>query len=535
MNKLSLVCFIAVLWTVVGCKSTTEQRYEIPSPPDLVLRNQEGTELVQPRAFNVPIIDNLNASGPKAELLENPDRGLRGEVYITLGSGKAYPSSSNDAFEYLEQELALFASDQIQIVQCYVYLSEFTKQDLSAQALDQLTAYFERLQKQNVRVLLRFAYDYSSSVKSAASTKQTLRHLDQIGAWIQEQPELFHSTVYAVQMGLVGLWGEGHGSSRKLDKEQIFSKLMEIIPPEVHVQIRLPEFFAYIPEEERSRVGVHDDFLVGIDHEWGMLAFTHPQYRELLNQNNYVLSDGEMPWGRDTTVPNIDQELLLKQVVDYSLSTLSAKHNYKEDGNSYFLEQAKQYFLDEIFLQEQGYPYNPFMIQAEAGKDTKVISLFDYLQYHLGYNLVVSNFSPLVASVDSATGSVNSTDSTDPVELTVKSTDSATLLAGDSITEEDSKRGEGAGTAQLLLTNFGLAAPHEFILELRVNGQLIPQPEYSPLCLIQFGQIWVNFPYAQGDFVTLRLVHRRDPSLTIRLANNLLYLSETGEHIIAGN
>ncbi len=459
--------FSPFIWSLfvlffAGCSSSSSSsnnRYAIPS----------ATERVREKA--VPFIDNLQASSVDTRLLQNPDRGFRGETYITLGSGVAYPSGSNDAFEELNKEIAMYKDEGANIIQAYVYLSEFYNKEISQEAFDQLTQFFQIATDNNTRFLLRFAYDYSTSNKTGARTDQILSHLDQIDQWIQNNSDLFHKTVYATQLGIIGLWGEGHGESRRIDKAKVLPKFFEVIPEDIFIQVRLPDFLEYIPHDQFYRVSFHDDFLVGVDHDWGMIPRDHEQFGDLLAMNTQAVSDGEMPWGRDKTISPMDPLLIFDQIVYYSLTSLSIKHNYREEDGGihpYVLERAKSIPLSESYLQENSVPYNPMMLQDGN------IDLFTYLQYHLGYNLVAGNFE------------------------------------------------ENDGTGSFRVYNFGLAAPHEFVPELRVNGEVIPQ-QYESGELMSQSSTQFTFPYTEGDKVTLSFTHRRVPELSIRLANSLPY------------
>ncbi|MEG1846783.1 MAG: hypothetical protein RR239_07755, partial [Oscillospiraceae bacterium] len=62
------------------------------------------------KEFQYDICDNLKICGMNEDLLKNPDRGFRGEVYITLGSLSSYGGMGN-AYERLNSELELYKSD----------------------------------------------------------------------------------------------------------------------------------------------------------------------------------------------------------------------------------------------------------------------------------------------------------------------------------------------------------------------------------------------------------------------------------------
>ncbi len=352
-------------------------------------------------------------------------------------------------------------------MQCYIYLFKYRDKDLDETAINQLKSYFEYLKEKNLRILLRFAYEYTADINTDAKDKQILRHLDQIGQFINENKQLFNDVVYAVQLGLIGLWGEGHGEHFNHNKRKLANKLCEIIPEEIYIMARTPEILSQVPEKYEHRFSVHDDFLVGINHEWGMMNWNDPQYKDLLNKNQYAISDGEMPWGRDKTVSFIDSLNLVKQVIGYGLTTLSITHNYKEDeGITYHLEKWKNEFLTKEILEENNLPYLPTMLENNQ------ISIYKYLQYHLGYNLGVSNLLQY-----------------------------------------------GTKTS-FMINNFGMAAPFEFKLQVIADGQEV---EVEQTLLNRFGQQIVTINNNVKE-IKIRLIHQRSGA-TIKLTNNLPYIN----------
>lgn len=434
----------------------TDNRYEIKAYPDTPVRYDF--------AF-----DGSIPSLCSEELLKNPDRGFRGELYFTLGDNvRAYPGNGENPYDRLDRETKLFANDNVGIYQLYIYLFDYYNRPLDKKAFGQLTEYLTELKNRGLRVLLRFAYEYDSAVKKGPKTEQILSHLNQLKGWFSENSKLVNDTVYAMQLGLIGLWGEGHGSRYRHDSAVLLNALFDIIPDSMTLMVRTPALMRGCACKNEHKLSLHDDFLVGIEHEWGIIPFSHPDYGKLLNKCKHSITDGEMPWGRDTTVPNIDHILLIKQCVGYGLRTLSAEHNYKEEGNTYHLERWKNVYLTENELRENGFPYLP-----AALVDSK-ISVYDYLGYHLGYLLTADNLKIV------------------------------------------------SGTAQLDIINCGMSAPLEFKAEMRSNGSVIPI-DIDMTDLRQFSKVHIEVPYDGGE-LAVRFYHERANRLTIRLANDIPYI-----------
>ena len=115
-------------------------------------------------------------------------------------------------------------------MQVYVYLTEYSNTDLPASALSELKAYFEEISRRGVKMLLRFAYEYTSEQKSGPRTRDIVRHCKQLKTFFEENAELIDNTVYAMQLGMIGLWGEGHGNVHYLNKRKVIAAVADMVP-----------------------------------------------------------------------------------------------------------------------------------------------------------------------------------------------------------------------------------------------------------------------------------------------------------------
>lgn len=398
---------------------------------------------------------------------QNPDRGFRGELYITLGSGRQYPEDKGTAIEHFEKSINNYKEEKVKNYQLYVYLNEFYNKPISKEAFNQLKEYFEMMEKLGLRILLRFAYEYTRSVRKGPKTEQIKNHCKQIKQWISDNEKLFNQTVYAMQVGMIGLWGEGHSSVHRHNFSDVMSAVFDTAPESMTIMARTPAFLDQTPEKYRDRISIHDDFLIGKEHPWGMLPFSHPDNQALYTMAQHRLTDGEMPWGKDKTVAVIDPILFIKQCSNYGLRTLSIEHNYKENGNVHHLQAWKNVFVTKSQLEENNLPYFPALLEENQ------ISVFDYLKCHLGYLLAITN-----------------------------------LQKENNIIKFD-------------MFNFGMGVPIDFQLKIIADGKRI-EIAFDPQTLCQFSS--QNFEIPCEKELKIKLVHIRDNSLSIKLANKLDYV-----------
>lgn len=407
---------------------------------------------------------------------DNGSRGFRGEAYIRLGTDEAFPGSGESYTDRLASQMELYAEDGIKVMQVYVYLIDYANCDIPDSAFVQLREYFGLIRSYGIKMLLRFAYEWTSEGKTGPRTADIEGHCKQIKSFIESNRTLFNETVYAVQLGMIGLWGEGHSSVHNLSVKRVIKAVADMVPEDFVIMVRTPEILSKVPDELEHRFGLHDDFLVGYDHEWGMMDWDSEQYPKLLTKCKYTLTDGELPWGAQFDGNLLDTEGIVGQCAGYGLTTLSVEHNYKEDGNEYWLQKCKSEYLDQSYLVENRLPFNPALLTD--GK----ISVYDYLRLHLGYQLVASNL------------------------------------------------GISDGKASFMLTNYGFAAPHNYTMQVFVDGkQVTTDKAFVPTDLLQFGQCVYTFDYEGGD-IEVKIVNLRDENDVVRLFNNVEFRS--GRNII---
>ena len=244
---------------------------------------------------------------------DNGSRGFRGEAYIRLGTDEAFPGSGESYTDRLASQMELYAADGIKVMQVYVYLIDYANCDIPDSAFLQLREYFGLFRSYGIKMLLRFAYEWTSEGKTGPRTADIEGHCKQIKSFIESNRTLFDETVYAVQLGMIGLWGEGHSSVHNLSVKRVIKAVADMVPEDFVIMVRTPEILSKVPDELEHRFGLHDDFLVGYDHEWGMMDWDSEQYPKLLTKCKYTLTDGELPWGAQFDGNLLDTEGIVGQ------------------------------------------------------------------------------------------------------------------------------------------------------------------------------------------------------------------------------
>ena len=269
------------------------------------------------------------------ELLTNIDRGVRMEVYLTLGPGCAIPGTQEDAYDFLDTCIEKYAQEAPREAQVYIYLNEYFDHDLDEAAFTQLREYLEYVRSRDLGILLRFAYEPSPQSEYAPTQEQMLRHITQIKNWMRENETLIGDVVTALQLGFIGAWGEWGSSLQEYDRKQIANAICDMVPKNVYIQGRYMDVTAQMfGRSTFPRVGYHSDFMVGRPHPWNTAydKYYAPYYWLFAATSAHRINDGEMPWVGATEEPDeyVDGQKFLQQCYEYHLSTFSIEHNYRD-------------------------------------------------------------------------------------------------------------------------------------------------------------------------------------------------------------
>lgn len=337
-----------------------------------------------------------------SELLSNPDRGLRMETYITLGDPlQSYPLDDTDPFENTKNMFKKYQADKPTLCQVYVYLSNYNNKELDELAFEQLEKFFELFRDNNIRMLLRFTY--STESVDDAPYDIVKRHIEQLKNWFSKKEDLINDTLYCLQTGVIGYWGEGHSyhNFKKRDIKKVIADICDLAPNGIYTQVRTYQMLNRVSDEDIGKVGIHDDYIIGdMYHEWSFIQKKHSKkFNKATEHAKFTINDGEMPWGRETVETEngtiqmnaLDGKAVLDQLSAYSMTSFSLEHNYCEDDNKNSLANWKEEYLSLQEAKKLGITVNPQLFKDSSGNDIK-LSIYDILRYHLGYQLVLSNY-----------------------------------------------------------------------------------------------------------------------------------------------
>jgi hypothetical protein len=179
------------------------------------------------------------------------------------------------------------------LVMCAFLLTEALDAPISEDKLALLQRQFDLVRAAGLKMVLRFAYNYSDNGVDAVPAR-TLFHLEQL------QPLLVNNrdVLAVLQAGFVGSWGEwgkslhyggGDPSPENWnDRKALMAKLLQVVPAQRMIQLRTPELkyrlIGHRPltsadayeDMPAARVGHHNDCFLASDNDWGTYRMFSP-------------------------------------------------------------------------------------------------------------------------------------------------------------------------------------------------------------------------------------------------------------------
>ena len=384
---------------------------------------------------------SINDTGGQRGLC-NPDRGFRLEVAVDAEKDHDCPTRD------LETMIDRYLPDSVSLVQSYLYLTYTIGQPLTPKHFDTMQRYFDELQLQGKKAILRFAYERSCEGERhvGPTLQQALDHLDQLKPFLAKNKDL----ILVVQAGIIGAWGEWHSSAQGLENSpecmrSILMKLLEVVPADKQIQVRVPEYKNLLKDEPHlyNRLSFHDDFIVIRPDKWdGDMHEGTPYFNQMVKESPYLIVDGELPWGfwsvgADPSRPAvgwlIDGIPTARRLFLQHYTSLSLVHNYKEvDANRklkgdllppYSMIHWKKTMLNEDTLRKYHMPISDLYFTDNEGNKVER-NVFDYIRDHLGYRIELQQLRlPLTWRRDQEV----------PLELTLKNRGFATVFGNHSV------------------------------------------------------------------------------------------------------
>ena len=279
-----------------------DARVSVDSPGD-VSAGDAGSDVVV--ATDVPAsIDATADAGMEPPLVQvtftagsaspmNPERGWYEGGGINLRSTDSYTNIRADGFTLAYAPLRL---------------DQFRGGPISASALAQISASFARVRAAHIKLVMRIVYNDPSNYPCTdpsptgecadAPESVVLNHITQLTPILTANADV----IAVLQLGIIGLWGEGHGSTNGIDqsapRQRIVRALLAALPASRDIQMRTPMTKAALgyatpldashafDGSDQARIGHHNDCFLASPDDYG--TYDTP----VATWENYVAVDG---------------------------------------------------------------------------------------------------------------------------------------------------------------------------------------------------------------------------------------------------
>jgi hypothetical protein len=280
--------------------------------------------------------------------LTNPARGF----YTQLGCNNA---NLLESLAEKNQTLVLAAYD----------LGSYRDCALSQEKLDELTTFLSRARELQIKCIFRAAYGFDILDSNDADSFQRIKdHIGQIAPVLNQ----YKDTIYCVQAGFFGPWGEWHTSkylennsaqTQMNNRNQLLKLLLTNLDDSIILNVRRPRFIRDAQKAgiDITRIGFHDDGLLASDNDLG--TYDDADYDR----------EAEMTWLHNSTVG----------VNGGEMPSISA---YTDAANV-----VKEFNLMQISYLNSG--YNTQVLDDWKTQTWEGENAYDYINNHLGYRFYV--------------------------------------------------------------------------------------------------------------------------------------------------
>ncbi len=306
--------------------------------------------------------------------INNPDQGFYRPIYVSV---------TQDSVTYNENVI----TDATQLYHLRTDISAFSAAnnetadiELTQEALTGIDNLLNTLYEKDKSAIIRFVYDpgLNGASNKEPAVDMIVTHITQLAPVLNKYP----NTLTAIEVGLVGPWGEMHTST--IANAETINTLIETFlttTEEIPILVRTPKMiYNYlgitiddlatytIPSDSKAyRLGLFNDGYLGSDSDLGTYSNRETEVNWLSQQTSHL------PYGGEVVIPSStlhDIENCLPEMFLLDLSYLNIEWNY------------------EVIDKWEASTYT-----EAAGTDSLYYgkTAFEYIQNHMGYRLVLKD------------------------------------------------------------------------------------------------------------------------------------------------
>ncbi len=347
--------------------SATASSSASPDPSASVLPSES------PAVITEKYVQNLNYE-ESTEAINNPDQGFYRPIYVRVKEdGVSYNKNivnKNTQLYHLRVDISAFSQAN----------NEVEDKELSEEALAGIDELLSYLYENNKSAIARFVYDpgLNGASNKEPALPMIIQHITQLSAILDK----YHETLTAIEVGLIGPWGEMHTST--MANKEVINALIDAYldhTTEIPILVRTPKMiYNYLgitindidtyqigSTDKAYRLGLFNDGYLGSSSDLGTYSDREKEVPWLASQTDHL------PYGGEVVIPDStlhEIENCLDEMYLINLSYLNIEWN-----NNVIDKWKNTYYTDA------------------AGNDSLYYgtTAFQYIENHMGYRFVLEN------------------------------------------------------------------------------------------------------------------------------------------------
>lgn len=347
LSGILLICIFVCAMTLTSCNFNDDN-----------VVDDDGNTVNYTEAFTPP---------DRSDYIRNPDCGFYQPISFSLKSDGIKYSLKG----YLERN---------NLLHLRMNLSAFKESDITTEALNDLGKLLSELRENSVNAIIRFAYDGFNGYKDVeAPMNLILRHIEQIGSVITN----FSDVLTAVEVGMIGPWGEMHSSAIATkdnfnaliaawlkntdDTTPVLARRPKMISDYLGINVKDLENRIANKDTDEYRLGVFNDGYLGSASDLGTYVNRDIEVKWLSNQASHT------PFGGEVTIPGSKYNK-----IDFAAKEMFLTHTS---------------YLNELWNDKVIAEWKNTIYDEKAGTDEKYYgkTAYEYIRDHMGYRFTISN------------------------------------------------------------------------------------------------------------------------------------------------
>lgn len=304
--------------------------------------------------------------------ISNPDQGFYHPLLVTVTkTGATYSASAISTTRLCHLRFDLSA---------YSAAAGGSSEPLTQAALDGIANVFETMRKRDKNAVVRFCYDknYGGNANQEPPLATMQKHAQQFCPIVEK----YSAVVTALELGMVGPWGEMHTSTAAQNNATVnaliktFLENTSTVPVTLRTPSRIYNYLGitvndigtYQMPESVYRLGLYNDGYLGSDNDLGTFTNRQKEVAFFSKQNEHL------PYGGEVTVPE---------------STLHNITTCLPEMYQMHLSYLNEEWNDTVVNGWKTATVNAGCAKADALYYGQ--TAYTYIQNHMGYRFVLKN------------------------------------------------------------------------------------------------------------------------------------------------